>query len=131
MGRSVLLCGVVFSIALSLAVAAAVLYRPPNVVGVSGTSPWLEPDFLCSLGSGGLALLLAWLAGRHLVRPRLFGRLVLHALVWFGLTVGLFLLWGRYVFLLTLVIAPSHAFAALRLVLLWQAWRADAAWRAG
>jgi hypothetical protein len=131
LGRSLLLCGVGFSASLLLAVAAAVVYEPPNALGSSSASLWLEPDFLCSLGSGALALLVAWAAGRSIVRPRVFGRLLLHALVWFGLTVGLFLLWGHYVFLFTLLIAPSHAFAALRLVLLWQAWRAEIVWRAG
>ncbi|MES1179454.1 MAG: hypothetical protein ABUL62_34375 [Myxococcales bacterium] len=118
-----------FSGALLLAVAAAVVYEPPNALGNSATSPWLEADFLCSLASGALALLVAWVAGRRVVRPRVFGRLALHSAIWFGLTVGLFVTWGQFVSLLTLLIAPSHAFAALRLALLWQAWRADVAWR--
>jgi hypothetical protein len=130
LGRSLLLCSAAFCVALLLAVGAVVFYEPPNVIGVSGTSLWLERDFLCSLASGALALLVGWVAGRPTVRPRIFSRLLVHSLVWFGLTVGLFLLWGQYVFLFTLLIAPSHAFAGLRLVLLGQAWRAELAWRA-
>ena len=131
LGRSLLTCSAAFCVALLLATGAAVLYEAPNVQGSSGASLWLERDSLCSVASSGLALLVAWIAGRLVARPRTFGRLLLHALVWFGLTVGLFLVWGRYVFLFTLLIAPSHAFAVLRLVLLWQAWRAEVAWRAG
>jgi hypothetical protein len=131
LGRSVLMCGAAFSLALLLAVGAAAFYEPPNVLGFSSKSPWLERDFLCSLASVGLALLAAWVAGRRIARPRAFTRLLVHGAVWLGLTVGLFLLWAQYVFLFTLFIAPSHAFAGLRLVQLWQAWRAEVAWRAG
>lgn len=130
MARSFLACSALFSLALLLAVSAAVFYEAPNVVGSSGTSLSEGRDFLCSFASSGLALLVAWAAGRRIVRSRIFGRLLLHTAVWFGLTVGLFLVWGHYVFLFTLLIAPSHAFAGLRLVLLWQAWRAEVAWQA-
>jgi hypothetical protein len=131
LGRSVLGCSVMFSFAVLCAVAAAAFYEPPNVRGDSGTSLWLERDFLCSLASGGLGLLVAWLAGRRISRAWVFGRLLLRSLVWFALTVGLFGFWGHSVSLLSLLIAPSHAFAGLRLVLLWQAWRVEVAWRAG
>ncbi len=130
LGRPLLYCATGLLLALLLAVAAARFYEPPNLLGSSGTSLWLEADFLCSLGSGGLALLVAWSAGRLIVRARRFGRLLVHASIWFALTVGLFALWGQYAFLFTLLIAPSHAFAALRLALLWQAWRTEVAWRA-
>ncbi|MET0794195.1 MAG: hypothetical protein ABW061_21920, partial [Polyangiaceae bacterium] len=63
-------------------------------------------------------------------RPRVFSRLLIHTLCWFGLTVCSFALWGQFLSLLTLLIAPSHAFAVLRLALLWQAWRAEVLWSA-
>jgi hypothetical protein len=130
LGRTLLRSSALFFGALLLAIAAAAFYRAPNTLGAPNSSLWLEPDFLCSLASSALALASAWAAGRRLVRTRAFLRVLLHALTWFGLTVGLFLLWGYYVSLLTLLIAPAHAFAGLRLVLLWQAWRAEVAWRA-
>jgi hypothetical protein len=125
------MCSAAFSLASLLAASAAVFYKPPNAFGFSDTSLWLERDFLCSFASSALALLVAWIAGRAIVRPRIFGRLLLHTVIWFGLTAVLFLVWSHYVFLFTLLIAPSHAFAGLRLALLWQAWRAEVAWRAG
>ncbi|MEO6601173.1 MAG: hypothetical protein ABIQ16_14945 [Polyangiaceae bacterium] len=131
LARAVLACAAMFFLALLLAVSAAAFYEPPNVLGSSGTSLWPGRDILCSFASCALALLVAWVAGRRLVRPRIFGRLLLHTAVWFGLTVGFFLVWAHFLFLFTILIAPSHAFAGLRLVLLWQAWRAEVAWRAG
>jgi len=131
LGRWLLGCGIAFCFALLLAIGAAAFYEPPNVLGFSGTSLWQERDFQCSLASSGLALLVAWFSGKQLERSRTFGRLLLHALAWFGLTGCLFLFWSHYVFLFTLLIAPSHAAGGLRLVLLWRAWRAEVAWRAG
>ena len=118
-------------IALLLALTAAHLYQPPNLVGSASNPLWLEGDFLCSLASGSVALAAAFVAGRRVVRPRVFSTLLVHVFIWFGLTVFFFALWGQYVFLFTILIAPSHAFALLRGALLWQAWRAEVAWRSG
>jgi hypothetical protein len=130
LGRWLLSCSVIFSLSLLLAIAASALYQPPNVAG-SSRSVWLERDSLCCLASSGLALLVAWLAGRRVQRPSQFSRLLLHTGIGFGLTVFLCLLWVHFLFLLTLLIAPTHAFAVLRLGLLWRGWRAEVAWRAG
>ncbi len=131
LARRLLYCSAGFALAVLLAVIAAHYYEPPNLFGSSRRSLWLEPDTACSLGSGSLALLVAWFAGRggDLARPGVFGRLLVHALLWFGLTLFLFAFWSQFVLLLTLLIAPTHGFAALRLGLLWQAWRAEVAWR--
>ena len=129
--RFVYSCGG-FALAVLLAVVAAHYYEPPNLFGSSHGSVWLEPDTACSFGSAGLSLLVAWFAGRSgaLARPRAFGRLLVQAILWFGLSLFLFAFWSQFVPLLTLLIAPTHAFAALRLGLLWQAWRAEVVWRA-
>lgn len=132
LSRRFLYCCAGFGLAVLLAVASAHYYEPPNLLGSSKRSLWLEPDTACSFASGGWALLVASLAGRgkELARPSVFRRLLVHASVWFGLTLLLFAFWSQFVLLLTLPIAPTHAFAALRLGLLWQAWRAEVAWRA-
>lgn len=130
LGRLVLTCCVLFSLAISLAVGAAAVYELPTVASSSSKSLWLEPDSLYCFASSALALLVAWLAGRRVQQPRQFSRLLALAAIGVGLTVGLFLVWVHFIFLLTLLIAPTHAFAALRLALLWRAWRVDLAWRA-
>jgi hypothetical protein len=129
LGGTVLGCVGGCLLALLLALAGAHLYQPPNLMGASGNPLWLEGDFLCSLTSGLAALAVALIAARRVVRPRVFGTLLIHVLSWFGLTIFLFALWGQYLFLFTILVAPSQAFAVLRLVLLWQAWRAEVAWR--
>lgn len=116
-------------LALLLAIAAAHLYQVPNLLGSSRQSWWLEADFQCSLASGALALGVAQWLGRQVARPAVFQVALVRALIWFGLTACLFAIWGQYIFLLTLLIAPTHAFAWLRLGTLWRAWRADVAFR--
>jgi hypothetical protein len=50
-------------------------------------------------------------------------------LIWAGLTLLFLGFWIHRVFLFTLLVAPAHAFAALRLIGLWSAWRTDVIWR--
>ncbi len=115
--------------AVLLAMLAAHWYEPPNLMGSSGSSLWSEGDFLCSLASSLVAIGVAIAAGRAVIRVRAFGALVVRAIIWFGLTVLLSGAWAQFLSLWTLLIAPSHAFAVLRLALLWQAFRTDRAWR--
>jgi len=55
--------------------------------------------------------------------------LITRVAIWASLTLLFFGIWLEYVFLFALLIAPTHAFAGLRLIGLWSAWRADVAWR--
>jgi hypothetical protein len=112
-----------------LALAAAHLYQVPNLVGNSARSWWLEGDVQLSLASGALSLGVGLWSARQIARPAAFQALLLRALIWFGLTVCLFAVWGHYVDLLTLLIAPTQAFAWLRSGTLWRAWRSDVAFR--
>ncbi len=115
--------------AVACAVWAARLYQPPSLLGFSGSNVWREGDFLASLGSSLLALGVGIVAGRAAERARAFASLVGRVLVWFALTVLLVGIWGQFVYLFTLLIAPTHSFAALRLWLLWRSYRSDLAWR--
>jgi hypothetical protein len=45
--------------------------------------------------------------------------------IWVGLSVLFLAAWAHYLFLLTLLIAPAHALAALRLFALWTSWRSE------
>jgi hypothetical protein len=76
-----------------------------------------------------LALAVALGIGRALVEPRVLAAVVSRALLWLVLTLLLVALWGNSVSLLTLMIAPSHAFAALRLATLARTWRSEQIFR--
>ena len=115
-------------LALLLALAAAHFYQPPNLVGSPAGNEWFESDVLCSLGSSLLASGVGWWSGRQTVKARAFKALATRTLIWLGLTVLLFAVWSQFVFLLTLLIAPTHAFACLRVANLWQTWRSELAW---
>jgi hypothetical protein len=129
LGRPLLYCAAGLLLALLLALAAARGYQAPNQGGASTVSLWREADFLYSVASSGVALFVAWVAGRQIPGPSDFVRALARSAAWFALTVLLYALWAPYVFLLTLLLAPSHAFAALRLWRLWRAFRDDVAWR--
>jgi len=118
-------------LALLLALLAVRLYRPPSMLASVERSPWLEADVLCSLASSGLALAVGlWSRAQERPQSLPFRALLLRALLWFGLTLVLFVVWGPRVFLSTLLIAPTHAFAALRLADLWRRWRVEVGFRA-
>jgi hypothetical protein len=114
-----------------LAVGAAHWYLPPNFKGSAGGSLWLEPDFLCSSGSSGIALAVGIWSRRSAtgvggVAARSPGARVL---IWVALTLLFLAVWVDHVFLFTLLIAPSHAFACLRLIALGRRWRSEVSWR--
>jgi hypothetical protein len=44
---------------------------------------------------------------------------------WLGLSLLFLAAWAHYLFLLTLLIAPTHAFAALRVFALWTSWQSE------
>ena len=115
-------------LALGLAFAAVHYYTAPNLNGAARGSPWLEPDFCLALSSSLLALGVGGYAGIGLVRSRLLSAVFVRALSWLLLTMLLVAAWGSSVALLALLLAPSHAFAGLRLVALGRAWRAEQLW---
>ncbi|MEI9942571.1 MAG: hypothetical protein WDO69_35605 [Pseudomonadota bacterium] len=114
-------------LALALAVAAAHYYTPPDLNGASHSNSWLERDFCFAAASGLVAAFVGLHAG--VAQVRALGAVLVRALIWFGLTMLLVAAWGNSVSLLTLLIAPSHAFACLRLATLVRAWRSERLWR--
>jgi hypothetical protein len=127
---SPLLASLLFAgVALALALASAHFYSPPNLNSASRVSPWLEPDFGLAAASSLVALGIGWHAGRAVVRARALSAVLVRTLIWFVLTILLAVAWASSVSLATLLIAPSHAFAGLRLAALARAWRAQRLWR--
>ena len=109
--------------------AAAHYYAAPSLDGAARRASWLEPDFCFALLSCLVALGAGLDAGGALGPPRTFAAGVVRALIWFGLTVLLVAAWGNAVSLLTLLIAPSHAFLGMRLATLSSAFRAQRLWK--
>jgi hypothetical protein len=120
-----------FGAAVVLALAAAHYYERPLVIGSSTRSIGAEPDFWCSLASSGMALTVGSLASRAALGAgaAASGSLALRALIWLGLTLLFVALWVDHVFLFTLLIAPTHALACLRLIGLWSRWWSERAWQ--
>ena len=117
------------ALTLALAFVAAHYYAPPNLNGASRSNPWLELDFCFAAASSLLALGVGWHAGRGLAQVRALSGVVISVLSWFVLTMALAVAWGNSLSLLTILIAPSHAFAGLRLITLLRAWRSERLWR--
>ena len=115
--------------ALALAFAAAHFYLPPSLNGASRSNSWLELDFCFASASCLVALGVGLYAGSALARARVLSAVLVRTLIWFALTLLLVLVWGNAVSLLTLLIAPSHAFACLRLIALGRAWHSERLWR--
>jgi hypothetical protein len=116
-----------FGVAVALAACAAHWYQTPTLSGVPERAIWTERDVLCSLASSGAALASGALVGSSATRPgaTAAGSLLLRAVIWAGLSVLFLAAWAHYLFLLTLLIAPAHGFATLRLFTLWTSWRSD------
>jgi len=119
-----------FALAVALAFGAAHWYVLPSFRGSATGSLWFEPDFLCSLASSALAVAVGVWSGRAATGAgaTAAGSLLLRSVIWVGLALLFLVLWVEHVFLFTLLIAPAHAFACLRLIGLWSRWRADRAW---
>jgi len=117
-------------LALVLAFAAAHYYTAPNLNGSARVSAWLEPDSCLALASSLLALGAGIYAGarRDAIRARRSSLPLAPTLSWLVLTVLLGAVWASAVALLTLLIAPSHAFAAVRLAGLLRAWNSERLW---
>jgi len=109
-----------------LAACAARWYTTPSFSGAPEHAIWSERDVLSSLASSAVALVSGALAGSSL-RPgaTAAGSPLLRVAIWLGLSVLFLAVWAHYLFLLTLLIAPTHAFAALRVLALWTSWRSD------
>ena len=121
-----------FCAAVALGLGAAHFYQRPHVLwGSSPRESWSGPDFWCSVASSGLALAVES-AGKP-ARPQAgaagSGSLALRALIWLGFTLLFVALWVDAVFLFTLLIAPTHALACLRLIGLWSRWRSERVWQ--
>ncbi|MEO8904102.1 MAG: hypothetical protein ABI488_17315 [Polyangiaceae bacterium] len=112
--------------ALGLALCAVHWYQPPRL-GSSGRPFWLERDFLCAFASSALALAVAVSSTRAALSAGALGAgsVFLRALVWSGLTLLFIALWSGALSMLTLLVAPTHAFAGLRVLALWTKWRSD------
>ena len=116
-------------LALTLSIASAHFYSPPNLNGASRGSAWLELDFGFAAASSLVALAVGLHAGAAVVRSRVLAAVLVRALIWFVLTLLLAAAWVSSVSLLALLIAPSHAFACLRLAALVRAWRSERLFR--
>ena|SRR5450432_766733 len=130
-GTRLLWSSVGFGLATALALCAAHWYEPPRLTGSVGHRIWLEPDFVCTVASSGVGLGIGVWSGRAArgVGATAAGSLILRVVIWVGLTLLLFAVWVHHVFLFTLLIAPMHGLAGLRLVGLWQRWRTEVRWR--
>ena len=116
-------------LALGLALAAAHYYSAPNLNGASRSNPWLEPDFCLAAASSLISLGVGFHAGRALIPAHVLGAALVRTLIWLALTMLLAAAWAGSVALSTLLIAPSHAFAGLRLLILARAWHSERLWR--
>ena len=116
---------------LLLAFAAAHYYIAPNLDGAASSSAWFELDFCLAFASHLLAVGVGIYAGarRGRIRTRVTSVTLSRALSWLLLTLLLGAAWANSVSLLTLLIAPSHAFAGLRLAALVRAWRSEVRWQ--
>jgi hypothetical protein len=119
------------ALAILLALAAAHFYERPRSSGSSTSKLWLEPDFLCALASGVLALAVGAWIGRAALSAGALGRgsVTTRAAIWLGLTLLLWFAWTDQLFLFTIWIAPTHSFACTRLIGLWSAWRSNLTFR--
>jgi len=116
-------------LALGFALAAAHSYAAPSLNGAARDSPWLERDSCFALLSALLAIGVGHHARVRGERSALPSAVLVRALTWLLLTILLAAAWRSSLSLLTLPIAPSHAFACLRLVGLGRAWRVEQLWR--
>jgi hypothetical protein len=116
-----------FGAAIALAACAAHWYATPTLSGAPERALWTERDVLCSLASSVAALGSGALAGSSASRAGAIaaGSLLLRAVIWAGLSLLFLAVWAHYLFLLTLLVAPAHGFAMLRLFALWTSWRSD------
>jgi len=119
--------GLAFGAAVVLAACSAHCYDTPALSSAPAPPLWIERDVLFSLASSALALGIVWQTRGAATRPgaAAAGSITLRGLLWAGFTVFFLAIWAHYLFLLTLLVAPTHAFAALRLLALWTSLRAE------
>jgi len=94
---------------------------------VPETPIWIERDVLFALGSALVALAVAASGKRWALRPGAIaaGSVLLRGALWALLCLLFVGIWGHYLFLLTFLVAPSQAFAALRLLAVFSSWRSE------
>lgn len=116
-----------FGAALALAAYAAHCYETPHLSGAPEEPIWIERDVLCALASSALALALGASAKRFATWPGAVagGSALLRGALWVAFSLLFLGVWAHYLFLLTLLVAPSHAFAAVRLLALFGSWRSE------
>jgi hypothetical protein len=121
----------VFGLAVLLAACAAHFYETPSLAGHASHSIWSEADFVCALTSFTIASGVGLWSVREsqAVGALAAGSLSARVGIWTVLFVLLFGFWIQRVHLFTLLIAPSHAFAGLRLSALWTRWRSELRWQ--
>jgi hypothetical protein len=120
-----------FALAVALAIGAARCYVPPGFGGSARGSGWFEPDSLCSFASSAVALTVGAWSGRAArgAGAAAAGSALARVAIWAAFTLFFGAIWLEYTALFALLLAPSHAFACLRLVGLLSRWRADWVWR--
>jgi hypothetical protein len=118
---------VAFAVAVGLGLCAAHYYEVPQLSGAPSHNGWFERDALFSMASSAVALAVGLLMQRSATGPGAVARAsaVLRALIWAGFSLLFLALWGEYLFLFTLLVAPTHGLAALRLLGLWTRWRSE------
>ena len=118
---------VAFGVSLGLAACAAHWYETPHLSGAPEQPIWIERDVLCAIASSAVALALSLTLKRWATWPGAIAgsSALLRGVLW-ALFSMLFLgVWAHYLFLLTLLVAPSQAFAAVRLLALGSSWRSE------
>ncbi len=116
-----------FGASLALAACAAYWYETPHLSGAPEQPIWIERDVLCAIASSAVALALGASMKRWATWPGAIagGSALLRGLLWALFSVLFLAVWAHYLFLLTLLVAPSQAFAAVRLLALLSAWRSE------
>ena len=119
--------GAAFGVSLVLAAAAAHWYETPQLSGAPAQPIWIERDVSCAIASSVVAIALGVSSKRWATRPGAIagGSALLRGALWVGLSLLLLGAWAHYLFLLTLLVAPSQAFAAVRLLGLLSSWRSE------
>jgi hypothetical protein len=88
---------------------------------------WIERDVLYAIASSALALAVAASARPWATRPGAIAgaSALLRGALWGLFSLVLLAVWGHFLFLLALLVAPSQAFAAVRLLALVSSWRSE------
>lgn len=116
-----------FGASLALAAAAAHWYETPHLSGTPEVPIWAERDVLCAAAAAALALALAasarsWATRRGAIAG---GSPLLRVALWALFSLVLLGIWGHWLSLLAFLVAPSQAFALVRLLALISSWQSE------